>query len=613
MILPALAILWVAGIVCGQNSTAQMENELLHFSYKLEQYLDTSRQPCQDFYGYVCSRSANLSQTGRQRFQSFLKGADDGQLMDMEVQLVNLFRSCETGRGAEALKGSQLYRMSGGWPALEAAKSEGGPQRPSNQTLSWLGLLSLFHEVGAPYFFETVVTMQSNKRVVVLQPDTTRRNTLRKFEQRVGEVLQSFGIEQSRAHVAALEVLSLERARRDIVKVDLKEDEEQFSYGSFKQLRYGNFVNFGNASVPRLDWDSYFRKLLGGKTPKDTDTIVVKQVPRLIKYFVLLQNTSMHRLLNWIWTDYLMDIVDTDCHQLAETYAGDIYAHVVQRVTADRAGLAQMYATLGKAYSEQLVGSVWIDEISQVSSRQFLGQLMHLTLNGDERLDAAYHDILLGRRSFYRNLEKLRRFQRRRPPVSQANKDLREFAQVFATVNALLGRQNLSSPLNYLLLGEHFSWSLLAAGSNSRTPGAWRSSDSERRFNAFRECIAGAAAGGSPADQVNPNDLLLGLLAQRQALRSYRQWLGQPNRTTLQERIDSLLAVGRLKMSLQKLYFVGSLIVDCRSDQGVLQQERKRQLTHAILRNSREFGEAFQCRPGDALHPLQQQQRCNPL
>lgn len=281
-------------------------------------------------------------------------------------------------------------------------------------------------------------------------------------------------------------------------------------------------------------------------------------------------------------------------------------------MTADRAALTQMYATLGKAYSEQLVGSVWIDEISQFGSKQFLGQLMHLTLNGDERLNAAYHDILLGRRSFYRNLEKLRRFQRRRPLVSQANKDLREFAQVFPTVTALLGSQNLSAPLNYLLLGEYVSRSLLAAGSNSPTPGAWRSSDSERRFNTFRECIARAAAGGAPTDQVNPNDLLLGLLAQRQALRSYRQWLGQPTRTTVQQRIDSLLAVGRLKMSLQKLYFVGSLIVDCRSDQGVLQQERKRQLTNAILRNSREFAEAFQCRAGDALHPLQQQ-LCNPL
>jgi len=142
--------------------------------------------------------------------------------------------------------------------------------------------------------------MQSNRRLVVLRPDFTRRNTLRKFEQRLGEVLQSFGIEQSRAHVAALEVLSLERSRRDIVKAEHVDDQVEFSYGNFKRSA------FGNASLSRLDWDGYFRKVLGGKTLHERDTIVVKQLPRLIEYFLLLQNTSMVRLLNWIWTDYLM-------------------------------------------------------------------------------------------------------------------------------------------------------------------------------------------------------------------------------------------------------------------------------------------------------------------
>ncbi|XP_033167660.1 uncharacterized protein LOC117145914 [Drosophila mauritiana] len=592
MISKALAVLWIAGIASGQDDLLRAETELLSFSHNLEQYLDTSKQPCQDFYGYVCSHSANLSETGRQRFQGLLKETDVGQMMDMELQLINFFKSCESGRGVEALKGSQLYRQSGGWPGLEPNKVNASQR--TNQTQSWLGVLGYFHEVGAPYFFETSVTMQSNKRLVVLQPDSTRRNTLRKFEQRVGEVLQSFGIEQSRAHVTALEVLSLERNRRDIVKADHIEDQVEFTYGNFKR------TVFGNSSLIRPDWDGYFRKLLGGKTPQASDTIVVKQLPRLVEYFTLLQNTSMVRLLNWIWTDYLMDIVDADCHQLAETYAGDLYAHVVQRVTANRVELAQMYSALGKAFTVQLGGSVWIDEISRQSSRQFLGNIMHTTLNGDERLDAAYHSILLGRRSLYRNLEKLRKFQRTRRSASQSAEQVRRYAQVFAPVNAFLGQHNLSTPLNYLLLGEFFSRSLVAAGSSSRTQGAWRSSDSERRFAIFQQCVGG---------QTNAIDLLLGLLAQRQALSGYGQWLA--TRAELVERVEAALAAGRSKMSLKGLFFVTSLLVDCRSELGALQQDRKRQVTHATLRNSPEFLEAFKCRPGDVLYP--QDQRCNPL
>ncbi|KAL7727362.1 hypothetical protein ACLKA6_003021 [Drosophila palustris] len=578
-------VLILAGTVFAA-SVNNVDNNVLSFGHQLEQLLDNSKSPCQDFYGYVCTRSSNVNQTLRrqqeqQRFQQLLKATNPSQLLDMELQLMNFYKSCENNRGADVLRTSQLYRNSGGWPALEAISS--------NLTLNWLGLIGYFHEMGAPYFFETKISMQSNKRLVTLQPDVTRRHTMRKFEQRVGELLQGFGVEQSRAHVASLEVLSFERSRRDIVKTERIEDQVQFTYANFKRS------SFGNASLNRLDWDNYFRKLLGGKTLQASDTIVVKQLPRLVDYMQLLQNTSMHRLLNWIWIDYLMDIAAADCQQLVETYAGDVYAHLLQRVSADRVQMTQMYAAIGKAYKAQLSGSVWIDEISEQASQRFLGQVMHLTLNGDDRLNAAYRELQLGsRRNFYRNMEKLRRFQHKRQTLNLASQQMRHYAQIFDTINGLWPQLNVSTPLNYMLVGERFARSLISAGSSSRTPGAWRSMDSERQFAAFQNC----SHVPTTESMINGNDLLLGMLGQRQAWSGYKQWLGNQQ------------AVNTLQLSWQRLYFIGSLLVDCRESgqSGAVQQERKRQLQHGILRNSPEFTEAFGCRIGDALYA--QQQRC---
>lgn len=294
---------------------------------------------------------------------------------------------------------------------------------------------------------------------------------------------------------------------------------------------------------------------------------------------------------------FVADISAADCQQLVEIYAGDVYAHLLQRLSTDRVQLTQMYAGIGRAYKEQLVGSVWIDEISEQSSKRFLSQVMHIMLNGDEYLDAAYQDLQLGRRNFYRNMEKLRRFQHKRPPPTPAALQLRQYAQSFETIYELLPRQqpqNLTAPLSYVLLAERFANHLVAAGSSSRTHGAWRSIDSDRQFIQFVNC-------SKTATNTNAHELLLNMLAQRLAGSSYREWLGQQATVN---RVNALLTAGKLQLTLQRLYFIGSLLMECREGQ----QEHKSQLQHKLLRNTPEFSEAFGCRHGDALYV--QQQRC---
>lgn len=271
-----------------------------------------------------------------------------------------------------------------------------------------------------------------------------------------------------------------------------------------------------------------------------------------------------------------------------ETYAGDLYVHLLLRVSGDRTALTQLYTAIGQQYKTQLSGSVWVDEISEQASHQFLSQLMQLTLNGDERLNATYNELQLNRRSFYDNLEQLRSFQQRRQPKIPGMQHLRQLAQAFDNLNGLLPQLNLSKPLTHLLLGEHFARTLIAAGSSSQISGAWRSVDSESQFAVFENCSNRL----QPARTVNKEELLLAKLAQRLAWSSYKQWLAE------QSSADSLrLPRSRHNMTAEKLHFVGNMLGVCRGVPNLQQQETVRFLHRALLGDTPEFSTAFGCKP----------------
>lgn len=281
--------------------------------------------------------------------------------------------------------------------------------------------------------------------------------------------------------------------------------------------------------------------------------------------------------------------------------------------------MAQMYANLGRSYDELLVATPWIDEMTQQNSKQFLGRIIHLTLNGDAKLDEDYATLTVTSRNFYRNLEKCQRFlmQQRKNTAAMTNnaaisnsastntqRAANEFMKIFLTVNALLGEQNLTAALSYALVGEQFAENMIAggiSGGSTTAPGAWRSMDSEREFAILQQCIkrqqASTATNSNSSSQYNLNDLVLKLLAQAQTLRSYSEWHQQQD-ITLLRRIDSLLAAGRLQLSLRKLYFIGSILTNCQQ----YANGEQRQLVNSFMRNSQEFTRAFVCRNGEALH-----------
>lgn len=281
-----------------------IENDILRLSYELESWLDLTKKPCEDFFGYVCSRSLNATtlaqhekrlQQEQLKFNKFLEASNDEELMDAELKVKHFYDSCQNARQMDHLKSTLMYRLTGGWPAIDDTMS----MLRKRRNMTWLQVLSIFHESGVPYFFKTQIELRSNKRFVTIRPDDTLRFTLRKFEQLAGEIMQSYDVDAGRARLVALEILNFERNSRDIMKISIANDEKtnEYSYEDFKGQNFG--------SVPPLDWDSYFRRVMG-KPLKSTDSVIVMELPKLIQYFELLQSTTLTRFLNWLWIDYLM-------------------------------------------------------------------------------------------------------------------------------------------------------------------------------------------------------------------------------------------------------------------------------------------------------------------
>lgn len=295
------------------------------------------------------------------------------------------------------------------------------------------------------------------------------------------------------------------------------------------------------------------------------------------------------------------DKTPKDCQTLTENYFGPVYQHIVERSAINKPQMAQMYSEMGQYYDQILINTPWIDEMTQQNSKLFLGRIMHLTLNGDAKLDTDYETLTITKRNFYRNLEKAQRFMAlkmkierdAKPKADVITQSSKEFMQIFLTINNLLQQQqNLSAPLNYVLAGQNFA-ELMIGGLNT-IPGAWRSMDSERQFSSFERCLNRQ----QPTINYNLNNIILKLLAQSQSWYTYMQWLQRDKEFV--QRLDRLLNAGRLQLSMEKLYFVGSTLVDCQ----LYGQDERRSFIHLYLKQSKEFQQVFRCQPRDAMYTI---------
>ncbi|XP_055852402.1 neprilysin-2 [Episyrphus balteatus] len=580
----------VVADVVAWNSTIEQATQ--HFIRQLLASVDNSRSPCDDFHGFICNKQQNSTQfvqrpSEEEIFQKFIQNNDnDDQLMDSELMLKNFYESCQNARTVEHLKKTQLYRITGGWPAIE-----GGGASRNRESPSWMSVVAAFHDIGVDYFFSHRVEIKSNRRTVELKANSDFKHSLRENTHLAEQLLQNFGMNQAEARLKALDFAGLEGYRREVMAEAGNGVSTSMTYGEFK------------AKFDNMDWDIYFRRVLG-KPLKDTDGIRLEDEQKLELVFSMLSKTPNTRLLNYVWIDYLLDKSTASCLDLVKEYFQPLYRYIVQRTTIDRRRMANMFSEIGSVYQSLLPDSIWIDEISHQKSKLYLGKMIHTTLNGDEKLDADYARLTLTKKNFYRNLEKCQKFtdstmdSKVAPSTSSSSavsvSDLYEFFM------GPMYNELLPQPLYFGSIGEAFAEKMIDGG-GSLTPGSWRSSDSDEKFVEFEGCLR-EQNGNFALTPAIGNNLVRRILAERQTYEALRNWIAgnvdAVNRIrglleTLD--VDSSRGGWQNDLNLEKLFFFISVYTHCPED---------KDFVNTYLKNSRDFAETFGCPSGSRLKPL---------
>ncbi|XP_055905879.1 neprilysin-4 [Eupeodes corollae] len=591
---------------CGQRSIANatpttdvawnstIEEATAQFVRQLLASVDDSKPPCEDFHGFICNKQRNSTRfvqrpSEEEIFEKFIQNVDnEDQLMDSELMVKKFYESCRNGRTLEHLKKSHLYHHTHGWPLIEGT----GVSR-NRVPLSWMNIVVAFHDIGVDYFFSHRVEIKSNRRTVELKANSDVRYSLRKNTHLAEQLLQNFGMSPGEARLKALDFAGLEGYRREVVGEAGNGVSTSMTYSEFK-ARFDN-----------TDWDVYFRRVLG-KPLKDSDGVRLEDEQKLEQVFGMLSKTPNSRILNYVWIHYLLDKSTASCLDLVREYFQPLYRYIVQFTTIDRRRMANMFSEIGSVYQSLLPDSIWIDEIANQKSKLYLGKMIHTTLNGDEELDADYRGLNLTKENFYRNIEKVQKFTDSikdagvGSALRMASSDggvstsssAASLSDLYEFFMGPMYNELLPQPLYFGSIGEAFAEKMIDGG-GSLTPGSWRSSDSDERFEEFERCLREQNANFGLTTAIG-NNLVRRILAERQTYEALRNWIA--GNTDTVNRIRGLLeSLGDGSLNLEKLYFYISVNTHC---------PEGNEFVNTYLKNSRDFAETFGCPSRSHLKPL---------
>ncbi|CAA9997945.1 unnamed protein product [Nesidiocoris tenuis] len=293
----------------------------LQSASELLKNMDTSTEPCDDFYQFACGQFRRKfipdDKTGLSMFsvigdelQEQLRMIVDEPVKDSDIRPIvnakNMYKLCMNESEIERIGSTpvkQLLKKLGGWPLLEGSSWDMG-------SFSWLKTVYDFRKEGfsVDYLIDFAISIDSkNNSLRVIEIDqgaiAVARDYFVKgldhprvkayFEYMI-DISELFGADRSVAKEEMMKSLEFEMA---LANMSLPSEERRDPEKLYNRMTIGEM----QIKFPTIPWFEYFRNILPSKIELTTEEPVIVGVPTYVTQLEqLLQHTEKRVIANYL-------------------------------------------------------------------------------------------------------------------------------------------------------------------------------------------------------------------------------------------------------------------------------------------------------------------------